>query len=76
MCLAIPARLVEINGDRGKVEMGGATLDVSIALLKDVKIGDYLIIHAGYALDKLNEEEARKTLDLFDELAKGGYFSA
>jgi hydrogenase expression/formation protein HypC len=72
MCLALPARVVEINGgedaDLGVVDLGGVRKEVSLALVDNVAIGDYVIIHVGYALTKLNPEEAAKTLALFEEL--------
>ena len=76
MCLAVPAKLIDKEGNRGKVELGGARINVGLDLVDDVKPGDYLIIHAGFALEKLDEEEARKRLSLFEELAHGGYFHA
>jgi hydrogenase expression/formation protein HypC len=69
MCLAIPARVAEIlDGDQAVVDLGGVRKDVSLALLDDVAIGDYVIVHVGYALQKLDPEEAAKTLALFAEM--------
>ncbi|MBK6402903.1 MAG: HypC/HybG/HupF family hydrogenase formation chaperone [Rhodocyclaceae bacterium] len=69
MCLAIPARVAEIlEGDQAIVDLGGVRKDVSLALLDDVNIGDYVIVHVGYALQKLDPEEAEKTLALFAEM--------
>ena len=69
MCLAIPARVVEINdGDQAIVDLGGVRKDVSLALVEDVAVGDYVIVHVGYALNKLDPEEAAKTLALFAEM--------
>lgn len=69
MCLAIPARVVELQGDDiAIVDLGGVRKDVSLALVEDVAIGDYLIIHVGFALNKLDPEEAEKTLALFAEI--------
>ncbi len=68
MCLAIPARVVEINdNDQAIVDLGGVRKDVSLALVEDVAIGDYVIIHVGYALTRLDPEEAEKTLALMAE---------
>jgi hydrogenase expression/formation protein HypC len=68
MCLAIPARIVEINGnDTAIVDLGGVRKDVSLALVEDVKVGDYVILHVGYALTRLDPEEAEKTLALMVE---------
>ncbi|MCP4181374.1 MAG: HypC/HybG/HupF family hydrogenase formation chaperone [bacterium] len=71
MCLAIPMRIKEIHDNNvGVVEADGAEARVSIALVKDPEIGDYVIIHAGYAIEKIDKEEAEKTKALFDELAE------
>jgi hydrogenase expression/formation protein HypC len=76
MCLAVPAELVEIDGNRGVVETGGIRMSVGLDLIDNAMIGDYLIIHAGYALEKIDVEEARKRLALFQELAGGGQRNA
>ncbi len=69
MCLAIPAKVVELTGvDRAVVEMGGVQKDVSLALVEDVNVGDYVIVHVGFALNKLDPEEAERTLALFAEM--------
>ncbi|MFZ4479646.1 MAG: HypC/HybG/HupF family hydrogenase formation chaperone [Rhodoferax sp.] len=72
MCLALPVRVVEIGtgaaGDWALVDLGGVKKEVSLALLDDVKVGDYVILHVGYALSKLDPAEAARTLALFSEL--------
>lgn len=68
MCLAIPAQVVEIDGDNGIVDMGGVRKEISLSLVEDVALGDYVIVHVGYALNKLDPEEAERTLALFAEL--------
>jgi hydrogenase expression/formation protein HypC len=69
MCLAIPARVVELLGDdKATVDLGGVRKDISLALVDDVAIGDYVILHVGYALNKLDPEEAERTLALFAEM--------
>jgi hydrogenase expression/formation protein HypC len=68
MCLAIPARVVEIaENDQAIVDLGGVRKDVSLALVEDVQVGDYVIVHVGYALTRLDPEEAEKTLALMAE---------
>jgi hydrogenase expression/formation protein HypC len=68
MCLAIPMKVAEITKEKlGKVEAGGVLYSVNFTLLEDVKAGDYVIVHAGFAIEKLDEEEAGKTLELFQE---------
>ena len=70
MCLALPARIVALDRDAelATVEMDGVKKEVSLALIDDVAVGDYLLIHVGYALQRLSEQEAMRTLALFDEL--------
>jgi hydrogenase expression/formation protein HypC len=67
MCLAIPARILDISGDIATVDFGGITREVDISLV-DVKKDDYVIIHAGFAIEKLDETDAVNTLKLFREL--------
>ncbi len=67
MCLSIPAKVLEINGEVAKVTLGGTEYDASLQLVEDVKIGDYVLIHTGFAIQKLSEKEAQETLKLFDE---------
>lgn len=68
MCLAVPMKLIRIEGNKGIVELSGIKKEISLNLLRDVEIGDYLIIHAGFAIEKLNEEEAKKTLEIWKEI--------
>jgi hydrogenase expression/formation protein HypC len=68
MCLAIPMKLIKIEGNKGIVELSGIKKEISLDLLSKVEIGDYLIIHAGFAIEKLNEEEAKKTLSIWEEI--------
>jgi hydrogenase expression/formation protein HypC len=68
MCLAIPMKLVSIKGNKGIVELSGVKKEISLNLLENIKIGDYLIIHAGFAIEKLNETEAKKTLEIWEEI--------
>lgn len=70
MCLAIPARVVEIQeNDLAMVELGGVLKQISLAMVDDVAVGDYVIVHVGYAINRLDPEEAAKTLALFAEIA-------
>ncbi|HKE05838.1 MAG TPA: HypC/HybG/HupF family hydrogenase formation chaperone [Blastocatellia bacterium] len=71
MCLAIPGRVVEIvdeAGDIAKVEVGGVRRNINVALLDAVSVGDYVLIHVGFALSKIDEHEAATTLRLLEEL--------
>lgn len=72
MCLGVPARVIEIKGGSASVEVMGAVTEVRIDFVKDLKPGDYVIVHAGCAIQKLDEEESRKTLELFRELKELG----
>jgi len=69
MCLAIPAKLVQIDGDMGTIDMEGNEREVSLLLLEDPKIGDYLIVHAGFAIHKIDEAKAMESLKLLREMA-------
>jgi hydrogenase expression/formation protein HypC len=69
MCLGIPMKVVEVHGDRGMVEIGGVKREASFQLLENVKVGEYVLVHAGYAINKIDEEEAQETLDLLREIA-------
>ena len=71
MCLAIPARVAELlPNDFAIVELGGVRKEISLALVDGVVVGDYVIVHVGYALSRLDPEEAAKTLALFAEMAE------
>lgn len=67
MCLAIPAKIIEIKGDMGIVELGGIKKEICLALVPEAKVGDYAIIHVGFAIQILDEEEAQKTLEIFSQ---------
>ncbi len=70
MCLAIPVRVVELRGDEmAIVDLGGIRKEISLALVDGVQAGDYVILHVGYALSRLDPEEAERTLALFAEVA-------
>ncbi len=70
MCLAIPARVIEISEDEGRVELGGVVRGASFMLLPDAEVGDYVLLHAGYALQKVDEAEAEETIRLLAEIAE------
>ncbi|MFW5945420.1 MAG: HypC/HybG/HupF family hydrogenase formation chaperone [Candidatus Natronoplasma sp.] len=69
MCLAVPGLIADIDGDQAEVNFGGVTREANISLV-DVEIGDYVIVHAGYAIERLEEEEAKKSLEAWDEVLK------
>jgi hydrogenase expression/formation protein HypC len=68
MCLAIPVRVHAIEGTTAKVELGGVMRDISLMLTPEAREGDYVLVHTGFAISVLNEEEAQETLALFAEL--------
>lgn len=65
MCLAVPARITEIRGNKATVDMAGVVRETSVKMLPGAEVGDYVIIHAGYAIEKLDEEEAARTVEMF-----------
>ena len=70
MCLAIPALIKSIENEEADVDMGGITRRISLRLTPQARLGDYVIVHTGYAINILDQHEARETLKLFDQLAK------
>lgn len=69
MCLAVPAKIIEIDNQTAVVEIGGLRKQASLVLLPEASLGDYVLLHAGFAISRLDEAEAMKTLALFDELS-------
>ena len=72
MCVGIPMRLRAVDGDRGLVEEGGLEVEVSLALIDGPRVGDHLLVHAGFAIERLDPEEAAETLRLLREVIGGG----
>lgn len=70
MCLAIPARIVEMTGDRAVADAMGNRWAIRTTLTPEVKLGDIVLVHAGYAIAKVEEEEARQTWELFAQIAE------
>jgi hydrogenase expression/formation protein HypC len=73
MCLAVPGRILSLDvGDlrMGRVDFGGIVKEISLAYVPEALVGDYVIVHAGFAISRLDEEEARKTLETFRELGE------
>ena len=69
MCLAIPMQVTEINGDYGTVELDGVSYKAGLQLLDGIKVGDYVIVHAGFAIQKMDEKEANEIYELFKPLS-------
>jgi len=70
MCLAVPAKVVSIEGEKAVVELGGLTRQAHTTLVPDLKVGDYVLLHAGFAIQTLDEAEAQETLDLLAQMAE------
>jgi len=68
MCLSVPAKIVEINGEMARVAVGETIINASLQMLDDVEIGDYVLLHTGFALQKISPTDAAETLVLFEEL--------
>jgi len=70
MCLGIPGKIIEIKKNVAKVELGGLLRDVSLDLCPEVSVGDYVLIHTGFAIQRMDEEDAKETLDLLRQMAE------
>jgi hydrogenase expression/formation protein HypC len=70
MCLAVPGLVREISGTRATVDFGGVTREVELSLLPDAAVDDYVLVHAGYAIEKVDRESALETMRLFREMAE------
>jgi hydrogenase expression/formation protein HypC len=68
MCLAVPMKILTVEGETARVFLSGLTQEIDIRFLEDPRPGDYVIVHAGFAIEKLDADEARKTLELFRKL--------
>lgn len=70
MCLATPMRVMAIEGLVARVESGGVEIDAGLDLVDEVGVGDYVIVHAGYAIQRLSAEEAAETLSILQRLSQ------
>ena len=70
MCLAIPALIKSVDGKNATVELGGTRRDISLWLTPEARVGDYVLLHAGYAISMIDRTEAEETLNIFREMAK------
>lgn len=68
MCLSVPARVIEINGEMAKASIGGSVFEIGLHLVDNVEVGDYVLVHTGFALEKIDPEEACKLLQMLKEL--------
>lgn len=72
MCIGVPVRIVSIEGTKGVAELGEVQREVDLSLVEGVQVGDYVILHAGFAIEKLDEAEALETLALLNEVFTEG----
>lgn len=72
MCLSLPARVLTVDGEMAEVSVGGAVFRAGLQMVEEVAPGDYVLLHAGFAIGKMDEEEALETLRLLDEIALAG----
>ncbi len=68
MCLAIPMKVIELNGPQATVEQEGVTRNIRVDFLNNLQLGEYVLVHAGVAIERIGEEEAAETLELIKEL--------
>ena len=73
MCLAVPMKLVKIDGDEGIAAASGLERKVNLSFLKKLKIGDYVLIHAGFAMEKVDAKEAKRTIRAWKEVSRLGW---
>ena len=68
MCLSIPAKIVSINGTMAEVSAGGAIFSAGLHMIENARVGDYVLLHAGFAIQKISDKEAEETLRLLEEM--------
>lgn len=72
MCLSIPVKVLSVDGDMADVSAGGAVFKAGLQMLDNVKPGDYVLLHAGFAIQRIDEQEALETIRLLDEIQQSG----
>lgn len=70
MCLSIPSRVISIDGNKAIVSVGGTEYEASLQLVENIKVDDYVLLHTGFAIQKISEEDAQETLNLIRELGE------
>jgi hydrogenase expression/formation protein HypC len=70
MCLSVPAQVMKIDGDNAEVSVGGAIMRADLSMVDDINVGDYILLHTGFALQKIDAEEAEETLKTFSEFSE------
>jgi len=68
MCLAVPMKIISKDGYSATVEAGGVTREINLRLLEEALVGDFVLVHAGFAIEKVDEDEARETLKLMEQI--------
>ena len=68
MCLSIPAKIISIDGEKARVSLGGAEYNAALNLVENVKVGDYILLHSGFAIQVIDEKEAFETMQLLNEI--------
>jgi len=68
MCLSIPAKVIDIKGDVAEVSIGGTFLKAALQMVENVEIGDYVLLHSGFAIQKISEKEAMETFKILQEM--------
>jgi len=71
MCLAIPGKIVKIDGDQGEIDFGGVMKTANVSMV-EAKVGDWAVVHAGFAIEIMDEEEAQETLKLWNDVIDSG----
>ncbi len=69
MCLSVPAQVMKIEGENAEVSVGGTMMNANLSMVDEVHVGDYILLHTGFALQKIDEEEAIETLKTFEEFS-------
>jgi len=70
MCLSIPSKVISINGDKAIVSVGGTEYEASLQLVEDIKVDDYVLLHTGFAIQKISKKDAQETFKLLHELGE------
>lgn len=68
MCLSVPAKVISVDGDSANVSIGGSIITISLQLVENIEVDDYVLVHTGFALEKINESEALETLEMVNKL--------
>ncbi len=72
MCLSIPGKIISVKGESAKVDIQGNMVDVNLQLVEGAKPGDHVLVHVGFALEKISDQEARELLSMLDEIQNQG----